>query len=170
MKLIIGLGNPGKEYAKTRHNVGFVVVEKMAGETDWNKWGKSLVKKEDGVLFIEPQTFMNRSGEAAAEAINFYKLDLNDVYVVHDDLDLTFGEYKVQKGVGPKGHNGVLSVEEHLGTGDFWRVRVGVDSREGTVRTSGEEYVLESFSDTEKKILDGVIDKVIEEIKNAVRI
>jgi peptidyl-tRNA hydrolase len=76
----------------------------------------------------------------------------------------------VQKGVGPKGHNGVLSVEEQLGTGDFWRVRVGVDSREGTVRTSGEEYVLESFSEAEKKILDGVIDKVVEEIKNAVRI
>lgn len=171
MKMIVGLGNVGSEYERTRHNVGFMVVEKMAGSGGWNNQGKSETKKEAGVLFVKPQIFMNRSGEAVSELARFYKLDMDDVWVIHDDLDITLGEYKIQKGVGPKAHNGILSIEEQLGGNGFWRVRVGVDNRdEVSPRMSGEDYVLDSFSVEERKILDGVIEKIVEEIKNGIRV
>ncbi len=170
MKMIVGLGNIGKEYEGTRHNVGFVTVERMAGD-GWNRKGKSMVKRDGDLLFVKPQTFMNRSGEAVSELVRFYKLGLDEIWLIHDDLDIVLGEYKIQKGVGPKAHNGVLSVEEQLGSGNFWRVRIGVDGRSGGVpRLSGEDYVLSDFSLEERKILDEVIEKIVEEIKNGIRV
>lgn len=171
MKMIVGLGNVGSEYERTRHNVGFVVVEKMSGSAGWNNQGKSMTKKEGEVLFVKPQTFMNRSGEAVSELARFYKLGVDEIWVIHDDLDIVLGDYKIQKGVGPKSHNGILSVEGQLGDDGFWRVRVGVDARGNDVsRVSGEDYVLSDFSSGERKILDEVIEKIIEEIKNGIRI
>ncbi|MBU1071203.1 aminoacyl-tRNA hydrolase, partial [Patescibacteria group bacterium] len=114
MKLIVGLGNIGEKYKNTRHNVGFMVVDEL------EKHKEDLGK----VMLVKPATFMNESGRAVAKMVRFYKLDLDNLYVVHDDLDLKLGEYKIQKGVGPKVHNGILSVEKELGDKEFWRVRV----------------------------------------------
>jgi len=197
MKLIVGLGNPGKKYEKTRHNTGFLVLEELKEQvtnfqfpisnqlsnlnfqTEKRFESEMLRKKE--VLLVKPDTFMNESGRAVAKLKNFYKINLDDLYVIHDDLDLKLGEYKIQKGVGPKVHNGVLSVEKELGDKGFWRVRVGIDNRGRKItqseqsrpesRTvpmsdfSGEDYVLGRFSRQEQEIVDGVIEKIVKEIK-----
>ncbi len=96
---------------------------------------------------------------------NFYKVSLEDVYVVHDDLDIILGEYKLQKGVGPKVHNGISSVEEQLGDKDFWRVRMGVDNREGSRVISGEDYVLGRFSKEERMVVNETVGRVVRELK-----
>ena len=198
MKLVVGLGNPGGEYEGTRHNVGFMAVDAMmqnqkskVKSQNQNLKFKSEKKFESEVcrigevLLVKPGTFMNKSGEAVSKVIGFYKVSLDDLYVVHDDLDIGLGEYKVQMGKGPKLHGGVGSVEEKLGTGDFWRVRVGVENRggmerldgrvitedtealEGTddvSRIPGEKYVLQNFERDERRVVDEVIERVVDEL------
>lgn len=157
MKLIVGLGNPGEKYKKTRHNVGFMVVDRLSGDEEW--------ASDKKVLLVKPGKFMNKSGDKVARVKNFYKIDVDDIYVIHDDLDLKLGEYKIQKGIGPKVHNGISSVEERLGDKDFWRVRVGVDNRKGDRRMSGEDYVLGRFRKKEMEILVEVLERVVKEMK-----
>ncbi len=162
MKLVVGLGNPGETHANNRHNVGFMVVDRLAKEAGWESKFEALILKARDYLLVKPQTFMNRSGEVVAKLANFYKVATDDLMVIHDDLDIRLGEYKIQKGVGPKVHNGLTSVEERLGTANFWRLRIGVDNRPtGQARTPGEEYVLADFLPEEKAIVDGVIEKVV---------
>lgn len=169
MKLIVGLGNPGEEYRQNRHNLGYQVVERLAGEGDWEKKFESLIIKRDGWLLVKPVTFMNQSGKAVSQVVSFYKVDLDDLWVVHDDLDIRLGEYKIQKGVGPKVHKGIKSIEESLGSSNFWRVRVGVDNRSRLAgRTPGEEYVLQDFSAEEKEIVAEVIEKVVKELESKI--
>ena len=151
MKLIIGLGNPGEEYLNTRHNAGFLVAERL-----------QKTKLPAGVVVRKPDTFMNESGVFVKKLVDQYKLDPSNLYIVHDDLDIPLGSYKIQFGVGPKDHNGVNSVEGELGTKDFWRVRVGIDNRDASDRVPGEEYTLQDFTADEKVILH----KTIEEIAN----
>ncbi len=155
MKLVVGLGNPGVGYAKTRHNAGFLVAEKLLEA----KLPKSAVVKKSSV-------FMNDSGSFVEKLVNQYKLASTDLYIIHDDLDIPLGLYKIQFGVGPKVHNGITSVEENLRTKDFWRVRVGVDNRNPDNREVGEEYVLEDFKEEERKVLGGVIEKICKEINH----
>lgn len=167
MKLIVGLGNPGEEYKKTRHNAGFLFVEKLAGKESF-----SLDKKQEAEvlglknwLLVKPQTFMNDSGRAVRKIMDFYKLKTEDVVIVHDDLDLAFGEYKIQKEKGPKIHNGVKSVEQCLGRIDFLRVRIGVDNRQpGVNYGTGADYVLSSLSKKEMVELDGVFEEATKEL------
>lgn len=153
MKLVVGLGNPGEKYANNRHNVGHMVVDAL--QTSGAPKGV-VVKKTD--------VFMNESGRAVKKLVDFYKVSPEDLYIVYDDLDIRLGEYKISKGKGPRVHNGVNSVEESLGTSDFWHVRMGIDNRNSENRTPGEAYVLQDFDDEEKKILEGVIDKVVKEL------
>jgi peptidyl-tRNA hydrolase, PTH1 family len=170
MKLIVGLGNPGLEYEKTRHNVGFEVVNR-SGVLSWKKSEKleAEVAKIDDLILAKPMTFMNNSGRAVRKLVDFYKLDMSDLWVIHDDLDIPLGEYKIQMGVGPKIHNGVVSVEESLGTNDFWRVRIGVDNRGGSREIRGEDYVLGKFKEDEKSVIERVIGEVVTEILEAVK-
>ena len=198
MKLIVGLGNVGEKYERTRHNVGFMVIDRLMSEGTWKKHGKKgfWTSQNDndmgGVRLFKPKTFMNESGRAVARLKNFYKIDLGDLMVVHDDLDIRLGEYKIQKGVGPKVHNGVLSVEKELRSKEFWRVRVGVDGRrlqaparggqaaesseqlfrktgsELPFAGSGEEYVLGRFRREEQEIIDEVIKKIVKETKDKI--
>ncbi len=167
MKIIVGLGNPGTKYEKTRHNAGFVLVDKMAkGEkfSESKKFEAEILEK-DGWLLVKPLTFMNDSGRAVRKILDFYKLDQTDVVLVHDDLDLMLGEKKIQMGVGPKIHNGVNSVEQYLGTKDFLRVRLGVDNRKNRPTSlSGSDYVLEKFGKDEKEVLDQVMDEAVVEL------
>lgn len=156
MKLIVGLGNPGDKYKGNRHNVGQMVLDGIQRS--------GIRDQRSEIRLLRPETFMNESGVAVRKAMNFYKLGVEDLIVIHDDLDIRLGEYKIDMARGPKQHNGVTSVEEELGTKDFLRVRVGVDNRVGE-RTPGERYVLEDFTDEERVILDGVIEKIVDELK-----
>jgi PTH1 family peptidyl-tRNA hydrolase len=167
MYLIVGLGNPGEEYQKTRHNVGFLFVDVLAGKENF-----SLDKKHEAevltlkdVILVKPQTFMNDSGRAVRKIMDFYKLGIDEVIIVHDDLDIAFGEYKVQKEKGPKIHNGVKSVEQCLGRTDFWRVRIGIDNRQPDVGYgTGADYVLSSLSKAEIVELDEVFEDAVKEL------
>jgi|WetSurMetagenome_2_1015567.scaffolds.fasta_scaffold117559_2 peptidyl-tRNA hydrolase, PTH1 family len=167
MYLIAGLGNPGEEYKKTRHNAGFLFVEKLASKENFSldkKQEAETLKKGDLIL-VKPQTFMNDSGRAVRKIMDFYKLGIGEVVVVHDDLDLAFGEYKIQKEKGPKVHNGLKSVEQNLGRMDFWRVRIGIDNRQpGMSYGTGADYVLSKFSEEEIKELNKVIEEATKEL------
>lgn len=138
MKLIIGLGNPGIKYFKNRHNAGHLFVDFL---------GKGL----------KTNVFMNDSGK-------FVK-GKKDFIIVHDDLDLPLGKYKIQFGKGPELHYGVTSVENELGTKDFWRIRIGIDNRDLKNKISGEDYVLENFSGEEIEILQEVYAKIRDDLK-----
>ncbi len=169
LKLIIGLGNPGRSYKNHRHNIGFMIIERLAQKHDLDlskkTFGSKMGKgKIDGSLVVlaEPETYMNRSGIAVAPLVGFYKCDLQDLIVVHDDIDLEFGRIKLVKGAGHGGHNGVKSISEELGTDDYVRVRVGVDRPVGNMDPA--DYVLQNFSEEQKRILDEVIDKSSESI------
>lgn len=164
----MGLGNPGEKYKKTRHNVGFMVVDAMASELGIKNyelskkgkaqyaWGK--IGQEDLELF-KPQTFMNDSGFSVLYAKkNHPNLDSSDICVIHDDLDLPFGKYKIQFGKGPHQHNGIISIEQELGTKDFWRLRIGIDNRQFGSKKPGEDYVLAKFTSEELKSLNFLIE------------
>ncbi|TSC83871.1 MAG: peptidyl-tRNA hydrolase [Microgenomates group bacterium Gr01-1014_16] len=185
MKIIIGLGNPGVEYQMTRHNVGVMLVDKMFNVQysmfngyGWRKHFDAMVfKTEDLWLVKTKDVFMNESGRllhglghtvGIQSSYNGHSID--NLYVAHDDLDIRLGEYKIQKGKGPKEHNGVKSVEEALGTKDFWRIRIGIENRDNGESLStmkgvkGEEYVLQRFTAEERVILDRVLEEITNEI------
>jgi len=171
MKLIVGLGNPGEEYKKTRHNAGFMFVDKLAGKESFSfdKKREAEVLGVKNLILIKPQTLMNDSGRAVRKIMDFYKLGTPDVVVVHDDLDIAFGEYKIQKEKGPKIHNGVRSVEQCLGRTDFLRVRIGIDNRQpGLHYGTGADYVLSSLSKEEIKELDALFEEIIKELAETI--
>ncbi len=154
MKLIVGLGNPGSEYASTRHNVGWMVIDKLAEQFGARAWqgkfkGRYSASTIDGakVGFLKPETFMNLSGESVRAAMDFFKITPADVIVIHDELDLDFGDIRTKVGGGTAGHNGLKSIKQHLGTLDFARVRFGVGHPSDKNRVSS--YVLNDFSKEE---------------------
>lgn len=146
MKLMVGLGNPGPEYVRSRHNAGFLVVEEL-----------QKIKLPSGTIVRKSDTFMNDSGVFVKKLVDQYKLDLSDLYVIHDDLDIPLCDYKIQLGRGPKDHNGIKSIDGELGTSEYWHVRVGIDNRPIDNRPLGEEFVLQNFTDDERRILDKTI-------------
>lgn len=150
MKFIVGLGNPGRDYENTRHNVGYMVIDALP------KSSKFKALKSD--------KFMNESGLFVKSLTNRYQLSTNDLYVIHDDLDIKLGEYKIQFGRGPKDHNGIKSIDEALGTDQYWHVRVGIDNRPLDGRPMGIEYVLQKFTDEELTILNKTIGSVCREL------
>ncbi len=173
MKIIVGLGNPGAEYAGTRHNVGVMLVNQLASLSvdqssyGWRKHYDALMyKTSDLVLVKTKDIFMNESGRliTSPPAPLLISGEGSNLYVAHDDLDLKLGEYKIQFGKGPREHNGVESVERALGTKEFWRIRIGIDNRRTQI--DGETYVLQKFLPEEKKILDEVLEKISNEILN----
>jgi len=167
MKLICGLGNPGREYERHRHNVGFMVVEELCrrarADLSQEKFEARIGQGTFGrqrVIFLEPQTFMNVSGYAFVAAVRFYKIDLPDALVVHDELDLPFGRIQLKGGGGHGGHNGLRSIFEQLGTDEFTRLRVGIGKPEGPnakARVTG--YVLSNFSSEEQTALPDLITR-----------
>lgn len=158
MKLIVGLGNPGARYLFSRHNYGFMVLEKLAGDFDipvgmskFNSlYGKGLIKGIP-VVMAKPQTFMNLSGEAVERFLHFFKIDPGDLIVIHDDLDLPFGHMRIKRGGGDGGHRGIRSIIEHIDSPDFVRIRMGIGKP--PVREAAEGYVLERFAEGEMKQL-----------------
>ncbi|MDF9407717.1 aminoacyl-tRNA hydrolase [Pelotomaculum isophthalicicum JI] len=160
MKLIVGLGNPGSEYAKTRHNIGFMVVDRLApvlGVTVGKKLFKALVGQGqingERVVLAKPQTYMNLSGDAVGALLNWFKLTASDLLVIYDDLDLRCGKLRLRPGGGSGGHRGMQSIIRAIGTDSFPRVRVGI----GRPPEPGYEtidYVLGHFSDEEAAVLE----------------
>lgn len=162
MKLLIGLGNPGKKYQATRHNIGYMIAESVAEELEIkltkNKYsslfGIGKIKDLD-VCIVKPETFMNLSGEAVRAFAGFYKTLGCDILVVHDDMDMELGKLKFASKSGSGGHNGINSIIEQFGGNDFWRLKVGVGRPEG--EQDPADYVLQNFAKSEAKILEKVI-------------
>lgn len=168
MKLVVGLGNPGPKYALTRHNIGFMVVDVLAAAAnDSSPRFKSESKAEtlkiqlagESVLLCKPQTFMNLSGEAVQALVHMYKIGLEDILVIHDEIDIPFGEMRFQSKRGAGGHNGIKSVHQMLGSDEYARLRLGVGRPPVFVDDSGQktrgtmevhEYVLHPFSREEQ--------------------
>ncbi len=173
MRLIVGLGNPETEYQTTRHNTGFLVIDKLltdcGAETKFDKKTNAEVAKttlnKKRVLLAKPQTFMNNSGIAVRALLDFYKLGSENLIVIHDDKDISLGETRIQTNRGPAGHNGVKSIIEHLGTQNFTRIRVGVaPGNQDKIKDTGN-FVLGKFTAAEIKILKKVIENVVKEIE-----
>lgn len=172
MKIIVGLGNPGEKYKNNRHNAGFMFIDYIAkllnGYIVEKKYSNITIKQYNNkILLAKPQTFMNNSGAVVKKLLsNFQTFKLSNLIIVHDDLDIPLGKFKIQKGVGPKLHGGVESIERELGRKDFWRVRIGVDNRTQENWVDGETYVLQDFIRKEKEILiNQVFPKISERLK-----
>lgn len=166
MKLIVGLGNPGKEYEKTRHNVGFMILDSYLKDEKWKeKFNALYVEKViDGikVLFVKPLTYMNLSGDAVVKFVNYYDIDINDVLVIHDDLDISFGTYKLKFNSSDGGHNGIKSIINRFNSKAFSRLKIGV-SHDKSIDT--KDYVLGEFSKIELDTLNNsqtLFEKIIE--------
>lgn len=163
--LIVGLGNPGEKYAMTRHNVGFMVADNLAGSSA--KWGKeknALVTKMDvdgwRVIIAKPQTFMNNSGAAVLGLMTFYKIPLENLVVIHDDMDLPVGSFREKTGGGSAGHNGIKSIDAAVGR-EYARFRIGVGHpRDIQSPMDPVDWVLGRFTAQELKALKPVIDDI----------
>ncbi|TAN33602.1 peptidyl-tRNA hydrolase [Patescibacteria group bacterium] len=156
MKLIVGLGNPGKEYEGTRHNVGFFCVDKLKEALAGAK-----------IIFAKPDKFMNNSGPAVAKILRYHKIKPSDLLVIHDDKDIPLGEYKIQTGRGSAGHKGAQSIIDALDTKDFTRLRVGIAPTDKEIKNTSD-FVLKKFSKKEKEIINQVSNEIVERIKSQI--
>jgi PTH1 family peptidyl-tRNA hydrolase len=174
MKLLVGLGNPGKEYEKTRHNLGFMTVDNIAKAYNESFNLEKKFKAEIAEVFIsgekvilaKPQTFMNKSGEAVQAIIAYYNISTDRVWVIYDDIDLELGSVRVRDKGSSGGHRGVQSIIDNIGTENFIRFRLGIRS-EHCDELSTEEVVLQRFCGDETKYVQGAIVKATHEIEKA---
>jgi PTH1 family peptidyl-tRNA hydrolase len=171
MKLVVGLGNPGREYAGTRHNIGFEVVDWLAEKSGWMKAGdfdRVAKTKFDGLVYdgpvgaerlvlLKPTTYMNLSGQAVQAAMAFYQLSPPDIMIVLDDLALPCGRLRLRGSGSSGGHNGLKDIERALGTNEYPRLRLGIDAPPPPV--PGKQYVLGKFSAEQRKLVDPAIDR-----------
>ena len=173
MKLIVGLGNPGAKYSSTRHNIGFMVIDNLASrhgiEVGTGKGGSLIGRGRlagEPVVLAKPQTFMNRSGEAVRPNLLYMGIGVDDLIIIHDDIDLEFGRIKVKKGGGHGGHNGLKSVISHLGDSGFTRIRVGIGRPGNDMDVSS--YVLSPFAAKEREQLREIIDNATDAVEAVV--
>src|SRR5512144_871425 len=173
MKIIVGLGNPGRKYERTRHNAGFMAIDGLArdlrSEIAQEKHGALLGRTRIGseeTFLAKPQTYMNESGRAVAAVVRATYAAPADLIVIHDELDLPLGSVRVKIGGGHGGHNGLRSISEHLGSSDFVRVRIGIGRPAG--ERDAVDYVLSPFHAEEKKTLSDVMARAIEAVKTIV--
>lgn len=165
MFLLVGLGNPGPEYEKNRHNIGFRVMDALA-----DRWNAPLFRKKfsgdytecmvNGIKcgLLKPLTFMNLSGQSVAAAMRFYKIPLENLIIFHDELDLVLRKVRTKTGGGAAGHNGLKSIDEHLGDQNYIRVRIGIDHPGDKDRVSG--YVLSDFAKAEQESVEDIITAI----------
>lgn len=166
-KLIVFLGNPGKQYSHTRHNVGWImcdsfIANKGFSQTWTNKFHAQYIKKGD-IILLKPQTFMNESGFSVQEVANFYDISCKNILVVHDDIELPFGSIKMQQGGGMGGHNGLRSVKNHLGSDSFCRLRIGVGRPPSFMQVA--DFVLRRFSPQEEGELEEIQKQAVQKIE-----
>jgi len=164
MRLIVGLGNPGVKYEATRHNIGFLIIDRVAQKLNVDiskdkfkgKFNKKSYANED-IILLKPLTYMNLSGESVLPASKFFKINSTDILVIHDELDIEFGKIKFKKGGGFAGHNGLKSIGASLSKQEFNRLRVGIGRPIGRIPVS--DYVLQRFSSEEEVELDDLIER-----------
>ncbi len=163
--LIVGLGNPGAEYVKTRHNVGFMAVDALAGdEATWRSEKNALTTRVDvdgrRVILAKPQTYMNNSGVAVLALMTFYKVPLENLIVIHDDMDIAVGNLREKVGGGSAGHNGIKSIDANVGR-DYRRIRIGINHpRDFDLKMDASDWVLGRFTDEELKKINTVISEI----------
>lgn len=171
MLLIIGLGNPGKEYEKTRHNAGFIILNKIKENYNFpdfkfNKKFNAEISKgqieEKEILLVKPQTFMNNSGQAVGSIMDFYKLTPENILVIHDDIDIEFGKNRIASDSGSAGHNGIRDIIEKIGTQKFARIRIGIANEKLRTQIEPTDFVTQKFSEEELKLLNEVIKEIFE--------
>ncbi|MEG6617171.1 aminoacyl-tRNA hydrolase [Peptococcaceae bacterium 1198_IL3148] len=172
MKMIVGLGNPGPEYAKTRHNVGFMLVDKLAESlkvTVNKSKNKALIGEtqmgQEKILLVKPQTYMNLSGEAVGALARWYKLTATDIIVIYDDMDLPLGKLRIRPAGGSGGHNGMKSIIAALGTEAFPRMRIGI----GKNQANSINHVLGKFNAEEMATIDATIEQTMQAVQTWVR-
>lgn len=171
MRLMVGLGNPGPTYTLTRHNAGVRFVEALADRLvspyGWRKHkGIRVFESKEWILVKSEDVFMNESGRMLEEFMGKIKDKKLELWVAHDDLDIRLGEYKIQKGKGPKVHGGVNSIEQRVGSKGFYRVRLGIDNR--VLAIKGEEYVLQRFSLEENEVVKKMIEEAVGDVSEKV--
>ena len=164
MKLIIGLGNPGKQYEHTRHNIGFNVVDALAdqwgaplNQTKFNGMYATIHRPEGKVMLLKPLTYMNLSGECVRPMMDYFDIEIEDIIVIYDDLDLDVGKLRLRQKGSAGGHNGIKSLIQHLGTQEFNRIRVGVSRPPAGMKVA--DYVLSKFSIDEQPVVEDAIKK-----------
>jgi PTH1 family peptidyl-tRNA hydrolase len=170
MKLIVGLGNPGKQYEHTRHNIGFKVIDRLSEQLDIpldqakhkGIYGIGNINGEK-VLLLKPLTYMNLSGESIKAVMDYYKIDPEDLVVIYDDLDLPVGKIRLRQKGGTGGHNGMKSAIAHIGTDNFNRIRVGIGRPKNGKQVT--DYVLGPFSPEEEDVMDEMVTKCVEALK-----
>ena len=170
MKLVVGLGNPGKEYENTRHNIGFMVLDYFLNSNDWKKKFDGFYQIQsfglEKVIFLKPTTYMNLSGNSVLKVKNFYNISLEDILIIQDDIDLSFGTYKIKKNSSSGGHNGIKSIIQSLGSDRFARLKIGI-AHSKTSDSIG--HVLGKFSKEELLIINNyysIYQKIIDSFIN----
>jgi peptidyl-tRNA hydrolase, PTH1 family len=170
MKLVVGLGNPGKEYVNTRHNIGFSVLDNYLKDEKWSKNKLAFfIKKRlssNDVIFLKPTTFMNESGEAVKYFTEFYKILPRDILIIHDDMDLNLGKYKIKVNSSSGGHNGIKSIIKMLGTQEFIQLKIGIAK---PINQNVIDYVLQKFSINELNSLTSnfnIFNNIIDDFLN----
>lgn len=177
MRLIIALGNPGKQYENTRHNAGFLILDELqkslgfSGFKENPKFNALICEKNLGgerIILAKPQSFMNQSGEVVKKIMDFYKIPKEDIVVIHDDLDINLGEYKISTDSSAGGHNGVQSIIDNLGNQQFKRIRIGIEGAEKKKERiiPGEVFVLQAFSEEELRQIKTLSEKIEKELSN----
>lgn len=169
MKVVVGLGNPGRDYEATRHNVGFMVVDELArgaGVTSWRRQFEAEVASDregdEPVLYAKPQTFMNRSGRCVRQLLDFYQLGVNHLLVVCDDVNLELGRLRVRAKGSPGGHNGLKDVERHLGTAEYARLRIGVGAAQPGQLV---DHVLSQFRPSELPVIREAVARAVQAVR-----
>ena len=164
MKLVVGLGNPGREYDKTRHNIGFMcideILKKYNAKLDSNKFSglyTNITINGEKVILLKPQKYMNLSGEVVRDFVNFYKIDINDIIIICDDLDTSIGTFRLRYKGSSGGHNGLKNIEQHLGTSSYKRIKIGISNNK---MMDTKDYVLGKFNKEEMNLLNPIIDQI----------
>ena len=164
MKLIVGLGNPGREYVKTRHNIGFMCIDKIANyfnvDFNMNKFNGMYTQfnyKGEKVILLKPLKYMNLSGEVVRDYVNYFKIDINDILIICDDLDTSVGTYRLRYKGSSGGHNGLKNIELHLNSKDYKRIKIGISNNKNM---DTKDYVLGKFSKEELELINPIIDKI----------
>lgn len=174
VKLIIGLGNPGKPYEQTRHNIGFDVIDELANrwnaplnQSKFNGMYASVHRPEGKVILLKPLTYMNLSGESVRPLMDYFDIDVEDIIVIYDDLDLETGKLRLRAKGSAGGHNGIKSLIQHLGTQEFNRIRVGVNRPPAGMKVA--DYVLSKFSKDDQVVVKEAIDKSCDAVETALK-
>ena len=164
MKLIVGLGNPGREYEKTRHNIGFMCIDKIANyfnvDFNMNKFNGMYTQfnyNGEKIILLKPLKYMNLSGEVVRDFVNFFKIDINDILIICDDLDTSVGTYRLRYKGSSGGHNGLKNIELHLNSKEYKRIKIGISNNKNV---DTKDYVLGKFSKEEMDLINPIIDKM----------